>query len=104
MNNCQYRRNSYSCNETDHHSHWYCIYCYQYANPHGNYIPSPNKYTLCKCDNYYQEFSDFVNEEYCQNNEYSNENLYSQRSDDESEYYTSQEELKSILDEKEKDW
>jgi hypothetical protein len=33
MNNRQYRRNSYACNETDHHSYWYCIYCYQCANP-----------------------------------------------------------------------
>jgi hypothetical protein len=82
MNNRQYRRNSYACNETDHHSHWYCIYCYQCANPHGNYIPFPNEYTLCRCDDYYQEFSDFVNEEYCNNNEYTNEDLYPQRSDD----------------------
>jgi hypothetical protein len=70
MNNRQYRRNSYACNKTDHHLHWYCIYCYQCANPHGNYIPFPSEHTLCRCDDYYQDFSDFVNEYFCQNNEY----------------------------------
>jgi hypothetical protein len=103
MNNRQYRRNSYSCNETDHHSHWYCIFCFQCANPYGNYITSPNEQTSCKCDDYYQEFSDYISEEYCQQNESSNENLYSQ-SDNESEYYSSQEDLESVLDGKGKDW
>jgi hypothetical protein len=35
-NNKKYRKNSYSCNENDHHSHWYCTKCYQCANPYGN--------------------------------------------------------------------
>jgi hypothetical protein len=62
----------------------------------------PGEHTLCKCDDYYQEFSDYVNEEYLQQNEPSDEN--SQRDDNESEYYSSQEDLESILNGKGKDW
>ena len=59
---------------------------------------------MCKCDDYYQEFSEYVEAEYYQQNEHSDEDLCSQGSDDESEYYSSQEDLESILDGKGKDW
>ena len=104
INNRQYRKNSYSCNKTDHHSHWFCIFCFQCTNSYRNYISSSTEHALCKCDEYYQELSDYVKEEYCQENKYSDEDLYSQRSNNESEYYSSQEDLESILYGKGKDW
>ena len=57
-NNRRYRKNTYACEETDHHSHWYCTECFRCANLRGNYIPTPTENSVCLCneDEYYAEY------------------------------------------------
>ena len=106
-NNRNYRKNSYSCNETDHHSHWYCKICYHCANPYGNYTSPPNENTLCKCNEEYQEFSDYILEEsYSQMEQEQNDNIeeYSDQYSNSSNLELQNDDIESILDGKGKDW
>lgn len=49
-NSKHYRANSQSCNETNHHTHWYCQNCFTCANPYGNHVPTPGEFVPCKCN------------------------------------------------------
>lgn len=68
-NSKHYRNNAQSCNETDHHSHWFCTECFTCINPYGNYVPEPRESTLCKCnaeeeqDDDYSEIFDLYSEQ-----------------------------------------
>ena len=99
-NNKKYRKNTYACDENDHHSHWYCTLCFQCANPHGNYISSPTNDTICYCneEELYTEYLDIISD----GNNTENEQQIEPNSG--SEFSFSEDEIETIIDGKGKDW
>jgi hypothetical protein len=75
------------------------------VNPYGNYISNPNENTLCECNEDYQEFSDYINEESYSFSESNERNMYQcSYSDGDSESNYSLEDNKSLIDGKGHDW
>ena len=102
-NNRRYRKNTYACEETDHHSHWYCIKCFQCANPQGSYISTPTEQSMCLCneEEYYAEYLAMTSDDNNAEDESQPEQL---EDSNESEFNFSDEETEYILDGKGQDW
>jgi hypothetical protein len=101
-NNRKYRKNTYACEENDHHSHWYCTNCFQCANPYGNYISAPTKRTICHCNEH--EYYEYLNMKSDGDDEEIEQQLEQLEGCNESDFNFSDEETEYILDGRGQDW
>jgi hypothetical protein len=101
-NNKRYQKNTYACEETDYHSHWYCTECFQCANLRGNYISAPTENSVCLCneDEYYAEYINMTSSDDDAEDESQLEQL---EDSNKSEFNFSDEDTEYILDEKGQD-